>query len=578
MRAAGGTGDPSTGQDGTLGEAERSFEACWRIVDELARGGMEHACVSPGSRSTPLALALWRHPGVRIHVHLDERSSAFFALGLAKATGRPVAIACTSGTAAAEFLPAVVEASMARVPLVVLTADRPPELRGVGANQTIDQVDLYGRHVRWAADAPVPGEAPEASTWRDLATRALGSALGLPPGPVHVNLPFREPLVPADAPALDVGGVEPYAVPQGTEPEPEHVQALLDELRSHERGIVLAGSLRTAAPAVAGLASVLAWPLVAEPTSGLRIPGAVSTGSLLLGDPDFASAHVPEVVLQVGAAPTSRAGLALVGEAPRLLIVDPDRLVADPHRRAAKTWSVDAEALADRAARALEPRDETKWLRTWRAADASARRAIDAAMDAWPAPSEARVARDVAAALPSGATLVVASSMPVRDLDAVMDARDDLRVLANRGASGIDGFVSTVLGVSASGSPTVALSGDLSLLHDVGSLVWNGRRGHAAVLVVLNNDGGTIFSYLAQRDLPELETLFTTPHATDLAAVCEAAGAGHALVVHADDLLPAVERALSVGGVQVVEVPLDRERDISRHAELRAAVTGAVRR
>jgi 2-succinyl-5-enolpyruvyl-6-hydroxy-3-cyclohexene-1-carboxylate synthase len=562
------------GSDGVVnGEAERSFTACWWLVDEFVRRGMERACLSPGSRSTPIALALWRHPGIRVHVHLDERSSAFFALGISKATGRPVAVACTSGTAAAEFLPGLVEASMARVPLVAITADRPPELRGVGANQTIDQVGLYGRQVRFSEDAAVPSDVPDEPYWRGLGERATAAAMGAPRGPVHLNLPLREPLVPGTP--IEPGPVSPAGppvVPPIPAPTAEEAGALLEEVRSTERGMVFAGTMSSAPPAVAELARSLAWPLLAEPTSGLRTPGALTAGSLLLADEGFVASHVPEVLLQVGAAATSRAGLALAARAERLLIVDPDRVVADPHRRATRTWSSDADALAARVLAELRPRSETPWLRSWREADRAARRAVDDAMDGWAEPSELRVARDVASTLPSGSTLLVASSMPVRDLDAVMAPREGIRVIANRGASGIDGFVSTALGVAATGTTTVALTGDLSLLYDIGAVLWTARREPSAVFVVLNNGGGTIFSYLAQRDLPELEDLFTTPHGVDLAAVCRAAGAGHVVVARSDELGPAVERALSAGGIQVVEVPIDRERDIGRHAELEAAI------
>jgi 2-succinyl-5-enolpyruvyl-6-hydroxy-3-cyclohexene-1-carboxylate synthase len=549
------------------------------FVGSMVSWGLTDACVSPGSRSTPLALALARDERIRVHVHLDERAASFFALGLAKATGRPTAVACTSGTAAAEHLPAVVEASMSRVPLVVLTADRPPELRGVGANQTIDQVGLYGEYVSWSVDAEVPGERPEVGYWYGLGSDAWAASLRHPPGPVHVNLPFREPLVPGGGPA-DLGGLAgAFADMTFPPPRPSRadVEALADLVGSTERGMVLAGTLRGAAPSVLELCDRAGWPLVAEPTSGLRVAGALEAGQFLLADEGFVAAHRPEIVLQLGAAPTSRAALQLVATAGRLVIADPDDLVADPFRRADPRMVVDVEELATGASRLVEPRGETSWVSAWREADRRARRAVDALMDGWSEPYEGRVARDLAAGAPDGATLVVASSMPVRDLDACMRPRDGLRVLANRGASGIDGFVSTVLGVSAAGAPTLALCGDLSLLHDAGSLLWSAGRGYDAVLAVPNDDGGAIFSHLPQRDLPELEALFTTPHGLELGAVARAAGAGHALVVHADDLVPAVDRALAAGGVWLVEVPIDRERDVARHAGVRAAVTAALR-
>ncbi len=553
--------------------------ACMRaLVGSMVAWGLTDACLSPGSRSTPIALALARDERVRVHVHLDERAAAFAALGLAKASGHPVVVACTSGTAAAEYLPAVVEASMSRAPLIVLTADRPPELRGVGANQTIDQVGLYGSYVRWSVDAEVPGDRQEAGYWHGLGSDAGAASLRHPPGPVHLNLPFREPLVPSGEP-IDLGGVASVFTDTASpppRPRKAEVAALVEVVEPAERGLVLAGSLRAPAPAVLALCERVGWPLVAEPTSGLRVPGALGAGQLLLSDEVFASAHMPEVVIQVGAAPTSRAGLAIVAAAERLVVIDPDDLVADPHRRADPRLVVDLEELVAAAARRVTSRGATWWTSDWREADRRARRAADGLMDSWPEPYEGRIARDVAACAPDGATLVAASSMPIRDLDASMRAREGLRVLANRGASGIDGFVSTVLGVSVAGTPTIALCGDLSLLHDAGSLLWSAGRGYDAVFVVPNNDGGTIFSFLPQRDLPELDALFTTPHGLDLARVCEAAGASHALVVHADDLPAAVERGLAAGGVHVVEIPIDRDRDVARHAEVTAAVSRAL--
>lgn len=566
-----------TGPDGAT-EGDVALACMRELVAALVASGLTDACVSPGSRSTPIALALARDGRVRIHVHLDERAAGFFALGLAKATARPAAVVCTSGTAAAELLPAVIEAEMARVPMLLLTADRPPELRGVGANQTIWQVGLYGRYARWSVDAEVPGERPDPGYWHGLAQEAWAHGVRHPPGPVHLNLPFREPLVPTGAGPEPEGASAPFAGLGEAPPRPsrEEVEAVAELLGSTERGIVLAGSLRRAAPSVLELARRAGWPLLAEPTSGLRVPGALEAGQALLADGPFAAAHVPEAVLQVGAAPTSRAALATCAAAGRLLIVDPDDLVADPHRRAERRLVVDPEALARAALGRARAREDPGWLAAWREADARARAALDAVLDGWTEPSEPRIARDLAAWMPEGSTLVVASSMPIRDLDLAMRPRDGLRVLANRGASGIDGFVSTALGAAAAGGRVAALAGDLSFLHDVGSLIWSARWGIELVLVVLNNDGGAIFSMLPQRELPELEPLFVTPHGLELGAICEAVGAGHGLVLRPEDLPAALERAIGSGGVQVVEVPVERAATVRHHAELRAAIADAL--
>jgi 2-succinyl-5-enolpyruvyl-6-hydroxy-3-cyclohexene-1-carboxylate synthase len=559
-----------------VSEADRSLSAAWWVVDDLVRFGMEHACVSPGSRSTPIALALGRHPHIRVHVHLDERASAFFALGIAKATGRPVGVACTSGTAVAELFPAVVEASMSRTTLVLLTGDRPPELRGVGANQTIDQPGIFGAYVRASIDAPVPGDELDEERWHELMVEATRAAMGPPPGPIHLNMPFREPLVPSDItfPAADPPGMEHAVV---FAPEPEEIETLRREMSSTDRGVILAGSMRASPASLVELTRRSRWPLIAEPTSGHRRPGALRAGQFLLADEAFTSSHTPDVVLQFGAAPTSRAGLELVRRADRLLIVDQDHLVADPHRKASLRLRVEAAALEPELTEALESRAETAWWHEWHDADRSARVAVDAELDRDHRPFEGRVARDLAASLPEPSTLVVGSSMPVRDLDVYMAPRTGVGVIANRGASGIDGFVSTALGVSAAGVPTTAYCGDLTLLHDVGSLLWSARRGDHAVFVVPNNDGGAIFSFLAQRELPEFEELFATPHGLDFISICAAAGAGHARVERADELVPAIEVARTAGGVHVVEVPIDREENVRRHAEVHATVAEALR-
>ena len=561
-----------------MSEGNVAFGCARAFVGELERNGLTDACISPGSRSTPIALALARNDRIRVHVHLDERASAFFALGLAKASNRPVVVACTSGTAAANLFPAVIEASMARVPLILLTADRPPELRGVGANQTIDQLELFGRYARWFTDAPLPSEGPDATrTWVVLGHETYRWACW--PGPVHVNLPYREPLVPAGDPvrlgsvAAAFAGTSPGEGPIARE---DDVEGFVQAVAGVERGLVYVGSLRTPSPFILDLAERVGWPVIAEPTSGLRVSGTLRAAQFLLSNEKFLGSHRADVVVQFGAAPMSQAALGLVGAASRLLLVDPDDLVADPHGRAERRFAVHAGQLAHAAIARLPDRARGEWIGAWVEADDRARDVVDATIDGWDEPYEGRIARDVAASLADGSSLVVGSSMPVRDLDAYMVPRQGLRVLANRGASGIDGFVSTALGVSAAGVPTMALCGDLTLLHDVGSLTWSASRGYDCVFVVPNNDGGVIFSFLPQRELPELEELFTTPHGLDLGAVCVAAGAGHVRVDRAADLIPAVERAHEARGVHVVEVPIDRARNVELHAEVHAAVAAAL--
>ncbi len=572
------------------------------LVDGLVAGGARDACLSPGSRSTPLALALARDPRVRVHVHLDERSSAFFAVGIAKATRRPALVACTSGTATAELLPAVIEASQSRMPIVLLTADRPPRVRGTGANQTIVQPGLFGPYARASVDLPVPTTAGQEAWWRQAAREALEVLASDAPGPVHLNCPFEEPLMPSHEADITTAVVEPFERPPRPEAalDPDESERLAG-LVSGARGAVVVGGWPGDLSGEGHFWSeVLGWPVLAEPTSTLRRPGvALAAGQALIASEAWASAHAPDVAIQFGAAPTTRATQAFVASAGQLVVADRWHLDPDPDRLASWRLAVDPDALSaalgghpivqeeSRIALTDTHRQEEiealwrsridpaprRWSEGWREADRRARATMDRSMDGWEKPFEPRVARDVAAWVPEGGTLFVGNSTPVRDLDLAMEPRTGIDVLANRGASGIDGLVSTALGVAgADRGPTVALLGDLSFLHDAGAVLWNASRVFALTLVVVNNGGGHVFSLLPQRVLPEHHELFVTPHGLDLGALCRAAGAGHERVERATDLLPALDRAAGAGGLNVVEVIVDAELGLRRRVELQQDV------
>jgi 2-succinyl-5-enolpyruvyl-6-hydroxy-3-cyclohexene-1-carboxylate synthase len=555
------------------------------LVDEWVRHGVTDACLAPGSRSAPLALALAADDRVRLHVHLDERSASFFALGLARASGRPAPVLCTSGSAAANFHPAVLEAHHGRVPLLVCTADRPPELRDTGAGQTVDQTKLFGDAVRWFHEAEVPSDRPGAGvTWRALASRAVAAASGPPAGPVHLNLPFREPLVPTgddlvDAPGRSDGRPWTASAPGVRAPSVEMLDALAHLVADRPRGLVVAGWGAGVRPSTAlRFADVAGWPVLADPLSNLRVPGTIATYDPLLRVPGFAEGHRPDVVLRIGGPTTNKPLVQWLDASVDQVLVDPDDAWLDPLHGVSGRMVADPELLLGALADAVDVMVDEQWVRTWTDADTVARDTIDTLVDRWDEPFEGRVARDVVRTTPSGSSLVVASSMPVRDVESFAAARDDLAFHANRGANGIDGFVSTALGVAtASEGATVALLGDLCFLHDANGLLGAVDRGVDATFVVVDNGGGGIFSFLPQADLPEhFETLFGTPQPVDLGALASVHGIPVAEVDTAAGLEPALLAAIDAGGVQVVRVRTDRAANVARHREVWRAVEDSV--
>ena len=617
------TGAPTgrKGADGPAGPGPRALASGVRaFVDELARAGLRDAVLCPGSRSTPLALALRAHPSVRVRVLLDERVAGFFALGLARTARRPVAVAVTSGTAAAELLPAVVEASLARAPLLLLTADRPPELRDRGAAQTIDQLHLYGRHAKWFADVPVPDGLPATERHlRAVAGRAVATAMAGPAGPVHLNLPFREPLVPEGSLGPE-DAVAAEGRPSRAAPFTELVgarrllgavelEALADRLDRLDRGLIVAGPQDDPAlpQAVARLAAALDWPILADALSGLRCgpherSRVVDRGDLLCRPSRWLDGHRPELVLRFGAAPTSKAIGTLEAAAPVHLVVDGEGGFREPeivpttfvHADAPATALALAELFAADRAQTRADRFRpghgrvTGWADEWLAAEHVAERAVRDRLAAFAErgePFEAEPFRLLAELLPPGSILWAGNSMPVRDLDAFLPGSNrPLRLLASRGANGIDGTVSVALGSAAAESGPVALVvGDLALLHDLGALVAARLHRLDLTIVLVNNDGGGIFSFLPQATvsdpgvgLPEaFEELFGTPHGIDPGPVASALGAEHRLVAPGE-LREALAGSIGAPGVRVVELRTDRARNVALHREVVAAVSAAL--
>ncbi len=567
-----------------------NVRACCAIAQELQLAGVTDVCISPGSRSTPLVMALERTGGIRPWVILDERCAAFFALGMSRETQRPVALVCTSGTAAANYAPAVAEASLERVPLVAITADRPPELRDCHAPQTIDQVRLYGSHVRWAVDAPSPSAGCDLDAfYRAMACRAVAAAMGPLPGPVQINLPMREPLIDVDeelsalSPSRSIhDDREPHVrVHRGrTAPDRETLERFAGALRGIERGIIVCGPDPHNAPshAITGLGRRLGWPILADPLSGLRWGHSeqeliVDAYDVMLRDHAFVQAHRPEAVLLFGLPPVSKVLTEFLGSRHALHVV----LTSagdwpDPSHNATDIVCADsAEFCLGLIARLAERPGRSIWLQSWIGASRAVREAIDAELARDSGMFEGKVFQETVRCLPEDAMLQVGNSMPVRDLDTFLgSASRSLPVYCNRGANGIDGVVSAAMGAAAKRSgPTVLVVGDLSFLHDIGALQIAARHRIHIVIVVINNNGGGIFSFLPQAALePVFERFFGTPHGLSLQNAAAMGGGSFARAASWDEYGAALRRALADPATHVIEVPGDRQRNLARHREI----------
>ncbi|MBF5043961.1 2-succinyl-5-enolpyruvyl-6-hydroxy-3-cyclohexene-1-carboxylic-acid synthase [Aggregicoccus sp. 17bor-14] len=567
------------------------------LVEELVRGGAREAVVCPGSRSTPLALACAEVPGLRLWSVIDERSAGFFALGLAKESGAPALLVATSGTAGAHFYPAVIEAAMTGVPLVVLTADRPLELQGWGAPQTIPQARLFGDFARAYADVGLP-EATTVSLahLRATAARAVATSLRAPRGAVQLNVPLREPLAPVPEPfgeerlaplAREGRGAQPFVriLQSARAPDAAALAEVRALVEAKPRGVIVCGP-RDAEDgfreAIEVLSRASGYPVLAEASSQVRFGGSgapvLSLYDALLRHPPFAQAHRPDVVLRFGGGLTPKVPQAwLDASGADVVLFSDEGALVDPAHRASRILEGSAVLAARALAQGLS-RGLGAWASSFQQAERRALGALEAAFAAQQDLSEPRVAREVVAALPAGAQLFISSSMPIRDVDAFAPASGAaLRVLANRGANGIDGIVSTALGAAASsGRPTALLTGDLAFLHDVGGLLTARRQGVSLTVVVVNNDGGGIFSFLPLAGTTRhFEPLFGTPHGVDLAHAAALYGARFERPATPGALRAAVQAGLE-GGLHLVEVRTERGGNVEAHRALFAKMAAAL--
>ncbi len=584
----------------------KAFAYVGAFVDELVRSGVRHVCVSPGSRSTPLALTIARNASMRIWMHLDERSGAFFALGLAKALDEPVALLCTSGTAAANFLPAVVEAHASGVPLLVFTADRPPELRNVGAAQTIDQNRLFGAHSKWFVDVALPEQTPELLRYaRTLAARATALAKASPAGPVHLNFPFREPLIPVRAaPPRDASAdvIEAWqgrpngaawvnvedSLPSLSEPAARRLATMLAKA---ERPLIVCGPQSDASLAgpLSALAKSLGAPLLADPLSQMR--WGPHDHETLIDRYDSALRHYPtadgfspDIILRIGSIPTSKTlndYLKRQSGVP-LVLIDASRW-PDPSLLASEMIHAQPRLACESLLACIQPqrdgRPQSAWLARWRKVNSTANAAIQEHVSALHETFEGRILSDVVSSMPSPSTLFVSSSMPVRDVDAfgAGDSRS-IRVMANRGANGIDGVVSSALGAVAAiaesdGGPLVLVIGDLAMYHDMNGLLAAKLHTLDATIVVINNDGGGIFSFLPQSAEHEhFEMLFGTPHGLTFEPAAALYGAAYNRAKNSASLRQAIATGIAGKGLHIIEIESNRARNVEMHREVWDAV------
>ena len=554
---------------------------CATLVDEWVRLGVAHAVVSPGSRSTPMAIALASNSKIALHVFHDERSASFAALGIGLQSGTPAVLLCTSGTAAAQFFAAVIEANYAHVPLLVCTADRPPELQGVGAPQTINQTNLYGTFVRKFIDVGLADDA-KSSKWRTIARDAFSATVGVNRGPCHVNLPFREPLVgvAGSLPVADSHSPVRMSADVATASERKKLSLALRA----ERGVIIAGNGIDQPRFILELAAKLKWPVVADPRSNCRVAPESSHGAMVSSCADVVLRHQPSaeslkptVVLRIGDPPVSKVvnqwlaqcGAEHIAVTQQPSLVDPDKVVT--------THIVGSfNELFMEMSRGADSRSETEWIGAWKRCEKNARTALDEELSKQTQLTEPLCAVTVSEAIAAGTNLVVSSSMPVRDLEWFAPPRDGVRVFSNRGVNGIDGVVSTAVGVALSSkSPTALLIGDIAMLHDSNGLLNLIRRDAQLKIIVIDNEGGGIFSFLPQAQAMEgdqFEQLFGTPHSVDFAALAKTHGIAFTWVSTAQEL----RRELGNPATSMIGVRTDRSKNVDDHNALYSAVAAAL--
>jgi len=594
-------------------DENRQLIAVQAFVAQLFVSGVREVCISPGSRSTPLTMAFVRHGGFRVWSILDERSAGFFAVGLARAQGKPAVLVCTSGTATGNYLPAMMEAFNARLPLIAVTADRPPELYGTGANQTVEQTHLYGSLVKWHHQMPVPDESQVLVRHAVLtAARAVVAAGSTPAGPVHVNWPFREPLIIPEEPfalgetaptaAVNVwsGGTSAAAVGE------EQWVRLARWLREQPRGLLVCGPCTQTgwAEAVVDLAQAYDWPILADPLSQLRSGShakthVVDTYDAMLRSSFFRNRAEPSLIVRMGGAMTSKSVnqyLTHYGNVPQV-VVDEAQLWTDATLTATDVVPASpiefCEAMVACRQGEVVPDSQRTWLFWWQEANRFAKMEIQRQLattgkapsqssdgrseqSGTAVPQEGQLVQEVLTLVPANSNVFVGNSMPIRDFDSFMANTDKpLTLYANRGVSGIDGVVSTALGVAAgTARPTVLVIGDVSFYHDMNGLLTATRHGLDLLVVIINNNGGGIFSFLPQARYPDTFHQFRTEHGLSYEAMEQLYGARYKAVTTVGELHESLTGLVRESGLRLLEVFVDTQANVAEHRRIFAAVEG----
>jgi 2-succinyl-5-enolpyruvyl-6-hydroxy-3-cyclohexene-1-carboxylate synthase len=579
-----------------MNEADSFTQYVANFVDELVSSGVEKVVISPGSRSTPLAILMAEHPGLTCYINIDERSAGFFALGIAKSQQKPVALLCTSGTAAANYFPAIVEANYARVPLLVLTADRPHELRDVGAPQAIDQLHMYGQYAKWFVDLALPEEQPGMHRYvRTVAGRAVATAAAYPAGVVHLNFPFREPLVPnLNFPNLwnKIDDRNTYLhIPTTSQVLSDFEMDKIAHLVQEEtNGLIICGehNEQDFANTIQKLSGHLKFPVLADPISNLRSgihnqQGIITSYNTLLNDPVLLEELKPNIVIRFGAMPISKPLTQMLKKYPDItqIVIDQSGGYRDPTLNASHLITCNETIFCENLIAKVNNRGVSHFYDAWIQSNNVYVEMVDHLLEQITEMFEGKIVRELQKLLPNQSTLFVGNSMPIRDVDTFFgQTNKEITIMANRGASGIDGVVSTALGASVNATkPTFLLIGDLSFYHDLNGLLAAKMNNLDLTIILVNNDGGGIFSFLPQsKEEKHFETLYGTPIGLDFSKVVSMYNGMYKKVETWEEFYTVFEKIHSYNGLKVIEIPTDRKKRVKVHRELLDHVSQEIRK